>query len=54
MISHRNTDEYEVTDACPEAMQAGGKKEFDEAFEKWKVKVANMRPTWRWVEEDEE
>mgnify|MGYP003989108083 FL=1 len=54
MISQKYTDEYEVSDACPEAMQAGGKAEFDEKFEKWKVKQANIKPTWRWVKEDEE
>lgn len=54
MISQKHTDEFEVSDACPESMQAGGKAEFDEKFEKWKVKTENEKPTWRWVDEDKE
>jgi hypothetical protein len=50
----KHTDEYDVTDACPDSIQIGGKKEFDEGYEKWKIKQKKMKPTWRWIKEDEE
>ena len=53
MISQKYTSEFDVTDACPDAMQVGGKAEFDEKYEKWKIKTENLKPTWRWVDEDE-
>lgn len=50
---HEDTNEYEISDACPESMSLGTRKEFDEKYEKWRVKQANQPPAWRWITEEE-
>ena len=50
---NRDTNEYEISDACPESMSLGTRNEFNEKYEKWEIKQANQPPTWRWVYEEE-
>jgi len=47
-----DTNQYEVSDACPESLELGTQKDFDEKYEKWKIKQANQPPTWAWIEEE--
>jgi hypothetical protein len=50
---NQNTNEYEISDACPESLDLGTQKDFDEKYEKWKAKQIKQPPAWRWVTEEE-
>ena len=51
MRDGKNTDEFETSNALPYVDIIGIKPQVDEAFEKWKVKQANKKPKFKWVNE---